>query len=165
MTGPGPAAGGDAGVPPVPLAGGAGFKIRRLHNLMQAGWSAWFSRFQVALTPMQGGILALVADRPGLSQIALAGLLGIEPPTLSQAIAPLRRLGLLDRRRGPGDRRAYALHLTEKGGATVALLRREVPRHEDRVLKGLSAAERRQLHRLLDKALAAAPGPDGSLAA
>lgn len=142
----------------------AGYKIRRLHGLMQAGWTSWFARFDLGLTPMQGGMLVLVHDHPGLTQIALAGLLGIEPPTLSQAIAPLLARGLVERRKVAGDRRAHALHLTAAGVETVALIRQEIPKHESVVLAGLSAEEQRDLHRLLDKALAAAER-DGKVAA
>ena len=137
------------------MSHGIGYKIRQLHGLMQSGWTSWFARFDVRLTPMQGGLMILVSDHPGLTQMALAGILGIEPPTLSQAIAPLLKRGLVERRKVAGDKRAHALHVTSAGEGAVALVRREIPKQEAAVLKGLSEAEQRELHRLLDKALAA----------
>ena len=142
----------------------AGYKIRRLHGLMQAGWTAWFARFDLTLTPMQGGMLLLVDEHRGLSQMALAGLLGIEPPTLSQAIGPLLNQGLIERRRVEGDRRAYALHVTASGAERAALIRKEAPEHERQVLAGLSPEEQAELHRLLDKALRAHAVPDSAVA-
>ena len=130
-----------------------GFKVRRLHGLIQSGWAEWFAGYDLRLTPMQGGMLILVSDNPGLTQTGLAGLLGIEPPTLSQSISPLLERGLIERRKVNGDKRAHALHLTKVGADAVALVRREIPRHEKAVLERLNPGEQRELHRLLDKAL------------
>jgi len=137
-----------------------GYKIRRLHGLMQAGWTRWFSRFDLGLTPMQGGMLILVREHPGLTQTCLSAMLGIEPPTLSQAIAPLLRRGFLERRKVPGDKRAHALHVTRTGNEAADLIRREIPAHETAALAGLSPKEQQDLHRLLDKVIAA--GADDS---
>lgn len=130
-----------------------GFKVRRLHGLIQSGWTGWFAGYDLHLTPMQGGMLTLVSDNPGLTQTGLAGLLGIEPPTLSQSISPLLERGLIERRKVNGDKRAHALHLTKAGADAVALVRREIPRHENAVLARLNPDEQHELHRLLDKAL------------
>lgn len=132
-----------------------GYKIRRLHSLFLSRWQTWFARFGITLTPMQGGVLMLIDDYPGLTQIMLAGRLGIEAPTLSQAIGPLLKGGLIERRKVTGDRRSNALYLTDLGADAAVLIRREIPRQEESVLDGLSASERKELARLLDKALAA----------
>jgi DNA-binding MarR family transcriptional regulator len=59
--------------------------------------------------------------------------------------------GLAERRRRPDDARAWGVHLTPRGEKMVAAMKRRVAA-EDRKRAGvLSARERRELLRLLDK--------------
>lgn len=136
------------------MAGVAGYRLRRLHTRWVAHWSRWFRRVGLEITPMQGGILLLVDENPGLTQIALARLLGVEPPTLSQALSPLVDGGLVQRYRAAGDGRAVALHLSRAGHGAVDTARGAIADHEDDLLKDLTEEERSQLIRLLDKILA-----------
>lgn len=138
------------------MAGVTGYRLRRLHAQWIAHWGRWFRRAGLEITPMQGGILLLVDENPGLTQIALARLLRIEPPTLSQALSPLVDLGLIQRYRATGDGRAVALHLSRAGTDAVESARGAIADHEDDLLAGLTDAERAQLISLLDKALASA---------
>ncbi len=55
----------------------------------------------------------------------------------------------MQRQKAPGDRRAYALHLTDDGEATLAEAGKFVIAVEKEIFGELSAAERRQLHDLL----------------
>ncbi len=133
------------------LAGVVGFKVRRLHNRISLGWASWFARLGISVTPFQGGILMVIDENPGVSQGAVAKLMAVEKPTLSQALTPLVNAGLVRRDRAAHDARASALHLTKAGAKVVATLAREVERHERQVLTALTAAEQDQLHALLDK--------------
>lgn len=135
------------------LAAVAGFRLRRLQGLFVAHWAAWFRELGLAVTPVQGGILILIDDNPGLTQIALARLLRIEPPSLVQALNPLIEAGLVERTRAAHDGRAVALHLSATGRQAVAIVRRETPAQEADALSGLSAEERSALLALLDRAL------------
>jgi DNA-binding MarR family transcriptional regulator len=135
------------------LAAVAGFRLRRLQGLFVAHFAAWF-RDVLAVTPVQGGILMLVDENPGLTQIALARLLRIEPPSLTQALNPLVDAGLVERTRAARDGRAVALRLSRAGRQAVAVVRRETPAQELDAFSGLTAEERRTLLALLDKALA-----------
>ena len=62
-----------------------------------------------------------------------------------------------DRRRRPGDRRAWEVTITAKGRRALARARRLARTVEDEVLGGLSAPERSELLALLRRALVAAP--------
>jgi DNA-binding MarR family transcriptional regulator len=66
-------------------------------------------------------------------------------------IDDLEQHGLVERKQHPTDRRAYALHLTEKGRETLSRGRQVARRAQDDLLRPLSAAEREQLHELLLK--------------
>lgn len=130
-----------------------GFRLRRLHALVATHWASWFQRLAVDVTPVQGGILLLIAENEGLTQIELARLLGVEPPTLLQSLNPLHRSGLVERRRSKRDRRALLLSLSEKGRDAAWTIGREIARQERDALGRLTAAERAKLLALLDKAL------------
>jgi DNA-binding MarR family transcriptional regulator len=72
-------------------------------------------------------------------------------------INELENAGLAERRRRPGDRRAWEVAITPKGRRTLERARRLVAQVEDEVLGGLSAGDRRQLLTLLRRALESAP--------
>ena len=61
----------------------------------------------------------------------------------------LEKLGLVERRRNPADRRSHALYLTEAGRAMLARVREVTRAHEAAVTASLSDAERDQLTALL----------------
>jgi DNA-binding MarR family transcriptional regulator len=83
--------------------------------------------------------------------------MGIDPSAMVTLIDELEGAGLAERRRRPGDRRAWEVAITPKGRRTLERARRLAARVEDEVLGGLSATERRQLLTLLRRALASAP--------
>lgn len=146
------------------LDGLAGYRLRRLQGLFVAHWGRWFREIDISVTPVQGGILLLIGENAGLTQIALARLLKVEAPTLMQALGPLLEMGLVKRRRSRQDGRAFALHLTDAGAAAARTIAAESLRHEADLLSGLTARERASLHALLEKALAsgeAALGGEG----
>jgi DNA-binding MarR family transcriptional regulator len=83
------------------------------------------------------------------SQLSLGGCAAINRTTMVSLIDHLEGLGLVQRRRDPNDRRAYIIHLTEKGAATLEramVLRREA---EARCLQPLSPEEQQLLRDLL----------------
>ncbi|HEY3609516.1 MAG TPA: MarR family transcriptional regulator [Pseudonocardiaceae bacterium] len=104
---------------------------------------------ELELTPPQTGLLRCVAQRPGQSQQVIAGQLGTTPSRLVALVDGLQQRGLIERRRNPGDRRHYALHLTDAGRRCMASIGQAVRQHEDALCAGLSAAERAQLQALL----------------
>jgi DNA-binding MarR family transcriptional regulator len=59
--------------------------------------------------------------------------------------------GWVERRRAPGDGRAWGLHLTQRGERLVARLKRRVADGDLARAAALTAKERRELLRLLGK--------------
>lgn len=57
----------------------------------------------------------------------------------------LEERGLLERRRNPGDRRSYLIHLTPEGEQTQRNAAGELAKQADFLLQPLTAAERSQL--------------------
>ena len=117
--------------------------------LFAGHWQRSFRDQPVRVTPMQGGMLLTIEDRPGLSQAALAKLMDVEGPTLMQALDRLEQDGLVVRSRRADDRRSYALHLTGAGQQAVAAVKDYVPHREAELLTGLSDGERAVLLDLL----------------
>ena len=71
-------------------------------------------------TPPQAGILGVISRQNGLSQQALADLLGMFPSRLVLMLDELEQTGLIERRPHNSDRRVYALHLTARGKKSLA---------------------------------------------
>src|SRR5579872_2166678 len=69
----------------------------------------------MGLKPPHVGILRVIDQADGLSQQALGERLGIFPSRLVAIVDELERLGLIERRHNPTDRRSYALYLTKTG--------------------------------------------------
>jgi DNA-binding MarR family transcriptional regulator len=108
-------------------------------------------------TRPQAGLLRLISRQPGLSQQAVARRLGTPPSRLVALVDGLEQRGLIERRRNPGDRRNYALHLTAAGERAMAALSQATLEHEQAISAPLTQAERAQLSKLLGK-LASAHG-------
>jgi DNA-binding MarR family transcriptional regulator len=138
------------------LPGVAGIRIRRLQSLFANHWQAWFRARDLAVTPVQGGVLLLIRQHPGISQIALARRLRIEPPTLLQSLTPLISLGLVERDRSADDGRVYELRLTASGRDAASLVEASTPHHETDLLRSLTPQEREIFLALLDKAISGA---------
>src|SRR5690242_5933883 len=103
----------------------------------------------LGLEQRQAGMLVRLAENDGRSQQAVAELMGINPTRMVFLTDELEKLGLVERRRNPADRRSHALYLTEAGTAMLARVREVTQAHEDAVTAGLSGAEREQLISLL----------------
>ena len=111
----------------------------------------------VGLTPALFALLNVLGARDGAIQQHLSADMGIDPSAMVTLIDKLESTGLAERRRRPGDRRAWEVAITPKGRRTLERARRMATQVEDAVLAGLSATERRQLLTLLRRALVSSP--------
>jgi DNA-binding MarR family transcriptional regulator len=111
----------------------------------------------IDLTPALFALLNVLGAREGAIQQQLSSDMAIDPSAMVKLINELESAGLAERRRRPGDRRAWEVAATAKGRRTLERARRLAMQVEDEVLGGLSAADRRQLLTLLRRALASAP--------
>jgi MarR family transcriptional regulator, lower aerobic nicotinate degradation pathway regulator len=111
----------------------------------------------IGLTPALFALLNVLGAREGVIQQQLSSDMGIDPSAMVKLINALEDAGLAERRRRPGDRRAWEVTITPKGRRTLDRARRLATQVEDEVLDGLTAADRRQLLTLLRRALRSAP--------
>jgi DNA-binding MarR family transcriptional regulator len=87
-------------------------------------------------------------------QQGLAEILMLDANNCVLLLNELDDAGYVERRRDPEDRRRHIVEITEAGLDALAEGERRLEDLEGEVLGKLSAAERRQLHDLLAKALA-----------
>ncbi len=111
----------------------------------------------IGLTPAPFALLNVLGARDGAIQQQLSSDMGIDPSAMVKLINELESAGLAERRRRPGDRRAWEVTITPAGRSTLKRARQLVAEVEEYVLGELSISERSQLLALLRRALASAP--------
>ncbi|WP_233608610.1 MarR family winged helix-turn-helix transcriptional regulator [Nocardia stercoris] len=105
----------------------------------------------LGISPRHNGMLRLLQAYDGQTQQQLGEALHIHRNVMVGLVDDLEKRGLVERRRHPSDRRAYAVHLLPAG---LDLLRRIEPIArglDDTVTGGLDPAERATLLKLLGK--------------
>jgi DNA-binding MarR family transcriptional regulator len=105
----------------------------------------------LGLEQRHAGVLVRLAENDGRSQQAIAEVLGVNPTRMVFLTDELEKLGLVERRRNPADRRSHALYLTEAGTAMLARVREVTRAHEAAITASLTGAERDQLAALLQR--------------
>jgi len=103
------------------------------------------------ITPPRFTALVIVGANPGISQSALGAVLGIARSGAMLLTNWMVGRGLVERRRRPDDGRAWGLHLTRRGAQALDRMKTAVLTQDRRRAAILSAAERRELLRLLEK--------------
>lgn len=98
-------------------------------------------------------VLKMLAEVGPSSQRALSDQLRIDRSVMVGICDGLERAGHLRRERDAGDRRAYAVTITESGRRLLARAEDAVPEFLDDVFADLAPAEREQLSALLAKLL------------
>ena len=105
----------------------------------------------VDITPPRYTALTIVGANPGLSQSTLGAALGTARSGAMMLVDWLEDRGLAERRRLNGDSRAWGLHLTARGKALLAKIRRRILSDNAAFAARLAPAELATLRRLLDK--------------
>ena len=129
------------------LARHTGYLLSRLGTIGQRHFAERMGT--LGLTPRMWGVLNVLDAEGALTQQALGLCVGMDPSSMVATIDELEAKGLVQRRRHPNDRRAYALHMTDSGRETLSRGREVARAAQDELLAGLTADERAQLHALL----------------
>jgi DNA-binding MarR family transcriptional regulator len=124
-----------------------GFLVRRLHQIHVAMFLEECA--SANMTPVQYGLLSILADAPGLDQVTLAAELGIDRANVADVLERLEKRGLLKRAVNPGDRRMKLATLTNAGKGYVSRNRAPMLRAQERLLDPLSPGERKTFMALL----------------
>lgn len=94
------------------------FRFLRLHQRGHAAISAQLRK--IGLSTAQFDLLSTLTEQEGITQRDLAERLYVTKGNVSGLVDRLVEAGLVDRRAIPGDRRSYALHLTDNGRKAAA---------------------------------------------
>jgi DNA-binding MarR family transcriptional regulator len=124
-----------------------GFLINRIGAVARKRFSERLD--SLGLNLRMWGVLNVLDAEGAITQHSLGKSVGIDPSSMVSTIDELETAGLVERRRHPTDRRAHALHLTEKGRETLTRGRRIAREAQDELLAPLDPEERRQLHEML----------------
>lgn len=104
----------------------------------------------LGITGAQWTLLAVVVANPGSTQRSISEKLEMTEASAGRLIDRMVAEGLVERRPKPEDRRAHCIYPAEQAAPLIANLTEMRSSHEERLLAGLSEAERAELVRLLD---------------
>lgn len=135
------------------LAERVGFLFAKLHHRWAAESIAVLDDAGVGLSGMHFGALSIVDGFGPMSQQALGEYIGKDRTTIVAIVDELEAVGLVERRRNPADRRAYALQVTPKGADWLTRAKPVILAAEDDLLDALDAEERATLIGLLQRVL------------
>jgi MarR family transcriptional regulator for hemolysin len=124
-----------------------GFLVADITRLLRERFNG--TAQSVGLTLAQARALAYLARHQGISQVALARLLEVQPITLLRQLDRLADSGLIERRPHPVDRRAQQLFLTPAAEALFDQLAEIGSELTETAMAGLGNEERATLFRLL----------------
>jgi DNA-binding MarR family transcriptional regulator len=126
-----------------------GFMIRRVHQIAVALFIEETGKLGV--TNRQYGILFVLKHRPGIDQISVANLLGLDRSTTGMVLKKLEQDGLVVRSVGAHDRRRHSLQLTRAGEKLLVQLAEPARKARKRVLSAFTPREQALFLALLDK--------------
>jgi DNA-binding MarR family transcriptional regulator len=126
-----------------------GFMIRRVHQIAVALFIEETGKLGV--TNRQYGILFVLKHRPGIDQISVANLLGLDRSTTGMVVKKLEKDGLVVRSVGAHDRRRHSLRLTRSGEKLLSQLAEPARKAQARVLSAFTPREQTLFLQLLDK--------------
>ncbi|MCW5694288.1 MAG: MarR family transcriptional regulator [Pseudolabrys sp.] len=130
-----------------------GHLARRFQQIAVAVFHAEMEQAGFDLTPVQYAALAAIAAHPGMDQATLAGTIAYDRTTITGVVDRLTQKGLVARNPSPRDRRAHQLSITDAGEKTLDQIEPAVQTAQQAMMAGLTAAEGKELMRLMRKAI------------
>jgi DNA-binding MarR family transcriptional regulator len=128
-----------------------GFLLRRCHQISVSIFRE--SCAELDLTPAQFGILYAVEQTPGVEQIGVAKMLGLDRSTTANVVDRLISRDLARRDSDARDRRRCSLTITRKGAEILARARDIAADAQARLLQPLSPGDRARLLALLHQVM------------
>ncbi len=126
-----------------------GFITNRLVRAFQKALDKKLTDY--GLTTAQFCVLAKLLEEEGHTQTELANRLHIESPTLVRTLDRMEEANLIERRRDPGDRRAYRIFLKPKGKKMRKIVDKIGMEVHEQATKGITNKELEILQKSLDK--------------
>lgn len=140
-------------LPPSVLVERIGHLLAKLHHRASGRSIAVLHEAGLGLSGMHYAAMIVLEASAPISQQALGEVLKKDRTSVVAIVDELEAAGLVERRRNPADRRAYALELTTEGHRWIERASPLIVAMEDEMLTGLDADERRVLIGLLQRVL------------
>jgi DNA-binding MarR family transcriptional regulator len=128
-----------------------GHLIRRLHQIHVAMFLEECSTYN--LTPVQFGVLTVLADGKARDQVTIATMIGVDRNTAADVIRRLEKRELLERPSDAADKRTKQARITSLGRQLVENVNPGMMRAQTRLVGPLSEDEYQQYMRLTLKLL------------
>jgi DNA-binding MarR family transcriptional regulator len=135
--------------PPEALGQYTGFLLNWVGARSRARFSAALA--DIGLHPREFGVLAVIADQPGITQQGIVDATQVDSSTMVATLDALEERGIATRRVHPEDRRKRTVHLTPHGQELLARAQELAAVVGDETFAPLTEAERKQLRGLLRK--------------
>lgn len=124
-----------------------GFLLKRCHQVTAALFLTHCREFGV--TASQYGALRALEEFPGIDQLAVGRLIGLDRSTAGLVIKLLAERGLLERTVNDQDNRRMRVRLSAAGRRLLARMEPAAGRAQEAALAALPAAKRKQFLALL----------------
>lgn len=131
------------------LDGLLGYRLRRAQGAMHRDYMACVAGLD--LTQKQTATLWLINGNPGVSQVSIAAVLGMDRATMMSVVDRLEDRGLVIRKRSTADRRRQELYLTPAGQSLLRKVKARITEHEERFKSLFTPAELAALLAALQK--------------
>lgn len=129
-----------------------------LRRAQQRHTALWNQEVSTSVSSVQFAALAVLEERPGISQAELGTALDLDRSTIADLVVRMLRRNLISREQSTGDRRRNVLAITEAGRAELAILKPGVARVEHELVGAMSPSDRDALWGLLATVLVDADG-------
>ncbi|MCC6887277.1 MAG: MarR family transcriptional regulator [Hyphomicrobiales bacterium] len=130
-----------------------GFLLKRCHQVAMAIFLEEARAFNI--TQSQYGCLRALREYPGVDQIALGRLVGLDRSTAAMVIRTLSRRDLIERVVDERDKRRMRLAITAAGVRLLEAIAPAAARAQERVLAGVPRASRNAFLGMLERFLEA----------
>lgn len=143
---------------PQPLAlDMAGFRLMKLTNLMSRPFFGQFAK-QHALSLNEWRCIVVLVHQPGCAAQDLSVATGLLPMNISRAVIALRKAGLVEEARDPGNHRRVLLWLTQSGRNVFELIAPKAQAQSESLFSVLSQEELVMFVKMLGRLTAQAEG-------
>jgi len=126
------------------------YRLTKLSGVISRSLADRYSS-QFNLTIQEWRILAILGENPGLTAREVGSLSSLDKVNVSRATERLEKAGRISRKVVAEDRRAFSLHLTEKGQDILDQIIPLASGYEDLLLKDFSPEEIEQLDSFLNR--------------
>ena len=101
----------------------------------------------------QGRILKIVSSHDGISQRKLQEIVGIKPGSLSEVLLKLEKVGYIERRQDPDDKRRQNVYITDSGRVAFAQIHKTHEEESAHIFDALTEKDKKNLMAIFDKLL------------